>query len=98
MVYYPCLLSPVIRNTRLTSVLKTHNKILRDTVGIGINGIGNSLLLYVDELLPGNYEIELQYGWVKDYDTALFKNLYDLVDFQIDFFFTTEPGREPTHE
>ena len=86
MIYYPCILSPIIRNAKLTSISKTHNKILRETVGTSIPGIGNSMLLYVDELLPGNYELEIQYGWLKDYDTVLYKNLNDLADFQIEIF------------
>lgn len=86
LIAYPCMSTPIERSVVLKSVSKTHNKITSETVANGIPIFGNGVLLYVNELLPGNYELELQFGWLNDYQPKKTDKVSELMDFQIEIY------------
>jgi hypothetical protein len=59
---------------------------LRDTVAAGIPNVVGSILVYVDELMPGNYELEIQYGWLKDDGAIKPGAVLEIADFQIEIY------------
>ena len=70
----------------LKSVSKTHTKITSEIVGVGVPSYGNSILLYIDELMPGTYQLELDYGWLKDYAPGSKSTDEELMDFQVEIY------------
>ena len=85
-VAYPCFASPIERSIILKSVSKTHNKITSDIIEVGVPGAGNSVLLYIDELMPGSYQLELDYGWLNNYTPNSKTSDEELMDFQVEIY------------
>lgn len=86
LIAYPCISTPIERTLVLRSSTKTHNKIMKEDIANGIPGYGNSVILYVSELLPGNYELEIQYGWLKNFKPSDYKTADELMDFQVEIY------------
>ena len=86
MISYPWISPPIERSVILRSVSKTHNKITKEIEAVGVLNVGNSNILYVNELMPGNYELEISYGWMKNYKQTDFGVINELVDFQIEIY------------
>lgn len=87
MISYPCISPPIERSVSLKSVTKTHSKITKELEGVGVLSLGNSIILYVNELLPGNYELEISYSWLsKSYNQADFGAINEIVDFQVEIY------------
>jgi len=86
IVSFPCFDTPIERSVMLKSVTKSHNKIMSETVASGIPNFGNSVILYVNELYPGNYELEIQYGWLKDYQPKDGDSANELLDVQVEIY------------
>ena len=87
MISYPCISPPIERSVSLKSVSKTHSKITKELEGTGILSLGNSNILYVNELMPGNYELEISYSWLsKSYNQTDFGVINEIVDFQVEIY------------
>jgi hypothetical protein len=85
MIIYSCKNTPIERLALLKSVKKTHNKSVTDTVAIGQPNVGNSIVIYVEELLPGTYEVEILHAWINTIDEKV-GNIEEIFDFQIEIY------------